>query len=1178
MPENRQPGKLAVILHADIAGSTTLVQQDEHLAHERIQDTFRRFSNFIAQYQGQVRELRGDALLAEFDRASDAVSVALAFQESQAEYISQLNDNILPRVRVGIAMGEVVIADNTVTGEGVVLAQRIEQLAEPGGLCITGAINEALPTRLPFDQKNLGERQVKGFDQPVRVYRVTLKIGEVVPPPEKTQKRKTSNVLGISAAVATTVLIIAGAIAFWFQPWQPEEDPASIERMTFPLPDKPSVAVLPFDNLSGDADDDTLVDGFTETIIGTLARVPNLFVIARNSTFTYKGKPVKIQQVAEDLGVQYVLEGSIQRSGDQIRITAQLIDALSGRHIWADRYDREITDIFTLQDEITLSILRELQIVLTENRETAIRVDSETSNLEAYISFWKATSLYRNFNRNDNIRARELLEEVLTLDPAFVRAVALAGWTHQMDARFSWSQSSEESYQLAASTAQKAFDLDPEHPSVHALLSGVYLSQRDFDKAIEAGQKSIDLAPSSSLFYANTAIATYYAGDFEKTVALTKEAMRLSPFYPAWYLYRIGVAYRMLGRYEEALEALKSFYGRLPKPNLAVLTALAATYSEMGNLDEARAVIKETMDLYPNASLEQAEKMHYFKNPDHIKQILDALSRAGLPEHPPLELPDKPSIAILPFTNMSDDPRQEYFVDGMTEDLITDLSKLSGLFVIARNSSFTYKGKTADVKNVARDLGVRYVMEGSVRRVENQVRINAQLIDATTGEHIWAERYDGTLENIFSLQDHVTEQIVSALAINLTDVEQANEKTVETNKPKAYDAFLQGWDHYRQGTPDGLKKSIAYLEQATKLDPYYSRAYAALAAVYWRIYSNRWYEQVLGVGYSFPAMEKAREYLKEAKKSPTPLAHQVAAEISAHLDEGSERVIAPNEAKHAIALDPNDPVSHLAMAMALLKWGKAAEAEQRVRQAMRLDPLYPTSYLVLLAWTQFAMGEYVDAVATLERVVDLDAANHRTYIYLAATYGHLGRQVDANMALDKANELRAKAGWGPYTLASVDELEWIGDSTLFKEGLRKAGVASGSDDWSRLVKTVLIEETGASRIEVEGATTIDVEKAKTLHDQNVPFIDVSKPWYQEHIPGSHFLMIWFTGRDTEFNEVRLARIAERSQPLVIYSSGLERRAANACAMAVTWGFQHVYYFENGLQKWKAAGYTVARGN
>jgi adenylate cyclase len=253
MPQNRRPGKLAVILHADVAGSTALVQQDEHLAHERIQDAFGRFSDIIAQYHGRVRELRGDALLAEFERASDAVGAALNFQQLHSEHLNQLRDDMRPALRIGVSLGEVVFADDTVTGAGVVLAQRIEQLATPGGLCITAAIHEALPNRMPVDQENLGEQELKGFAEPVRVYRAELKPGESISPPEESREAKSSlinwRVVSVIAAIA---VVISGGVLTWLKPWDIREDPASVERAVLPLPDKPSVAVLPFDNLSDD--------------------------------------------------------------------------------------------------------------------------------------------------------------------------------------------------------------------------------------------------------------------------------------------------------------------------------------------------------------------------------------------------------------------------------------------------------------------------------------------------------------------------------------------------------------------------------------------------------------------------------------------------------------------------------------------------------------------------------------------------------------------------------------------------------------------------------------------------------------------------------------------------------------------------------------------------------------
>ena len=395
MAENRLSGKLAVILHADVADSTALVQQDEQLAHQRIQDTFHRFGDTISKYHGHVRELRGDALLAEFERASDAVTAALAFQAGQTDHNAQLNDNIQPTVRVGIAMGEVIVADSTVTGAGVVLAQRVEQLADPGGLCITEALHEAIPKRMPFDLENLGEQALKGFDDPVRVYRVKLRPGESIPSPqESSQPKAPLKTQRLIVAVIAIVLVAGGGTAYWLKSRMPQVDTASVERMVFPLPDEPSIAVLPFDNLSGDPEQEYFSDGITNDIITDLSKFSGLFVIASNSTFTYKGKPVKVQQVAEDLGVRYVLEGSVQRLGGQIRINAQLIDATSGRHLWAERYERDSKDLFAVQTEIIEMIVATLAFRVEEvERERVLHKDTESLAAYDYVPA-RAKSLF----------------------------------------------------------------------------------------------------------------------------------------------------------------------------------------------------------------------------------------------------------------------------------------------------------------------------------------------------------------------------------------------------------------------------------------------------------------------------------------------------------------------------------------------------------------------------------------------------------------------------------------------------------------------------------------------------------------------------------------------------------------------------------------------------------------
>ena len=527
-------------------------------------------------------------------------------------------------------------------------------------------------------------------------------------------------------------------------------------------------------------------------------------------------------------------------------------------------------------------------------------------------------------------------------------------------------------------------------------------------------------------------------------------------------------------------------------------------------------------------------------------------------------LPDRPSIAVLPFTNMSGDPEQEYFVDGMTEDLITDLSKVSGLFVIARNSTFSYKGRQVKVRQVAEELGVRYILEGSVRRLGDQVRINAQLIDATTGGHLWAERYDGTLENVFALQDQVTQQIVVALAVSLTDQDQTQVGQNETNNPEAYDAFLQGWNYYRRGTPDDFAKAIPYFKQAVQLDPNYGRAYSALAAVYWYSMWSGWtWSLALGMDQASVFYEK---YLRAAKKDPSALTYQVASEHAAARRRKPDRAL--SEAERAIALDANSPAGYLAMANALLKAGRPAEALENVRTAMRLDPHYPASYLTRLAQAQFALGRYQDAAATLEQAAKRNPEDDWTYVYLAAAYGHLGREEDAMAAVRKADALRAKLGWGPLTLQTLRQsrfFRWTGDMTSLREGLVNAGVSVGRADWVALVSTVT---TG---FEVEGATTIDVVTAKAMHDRGVPFVDVDQRWMQGHIPGAYYLRMGYG----EFSEVRFSTIIRKDQEFVVYGFGGTRRtAASASARVVTWGFEKVYFFREGIEGWISAGFPV----
>ena len=399
-------------------------------------------------------------------------------------------------------------------------------------------------------------------------------------------------------------------------------------------------------------------------------------------------------------------------------------------------------------------------------------------------------------------------------------------------------------------------------------------------------------------------------------------------------------------------------------------------------------------------------------------------------------LPDKPSIAVLPFENMSDDPKQEYFSDGITDDVITDLSKISGLFVIARNSTFTYKGKPVKVQQVAEDLGVRYVLEGSVRKAGEKVRINAQLIDATTGHHLWAERYDGSLGDIFALQDRFTQKIVSALAVKLTGDDQSLLARKDTASVEAYDAYLRGWELMRRDTRDDLVKAVSSFKKAVELDPGFSRAHTALSLAYKHTMATGW---DVDLGW-FDASSLAQKHLEIATKNPTPLVHREASGKYLFKRQYKEAI---TEAERALALNPNDPESQVAMGRALVFAGRSAEAMDYIKMAIRLNPNYPDRYVSYLGIAQYLLEQYEDAAVSLERAQRLgsDKVSPFGYVWLGATYAQLGRDEEAAKVLGDYFKRRHHYGglgilfiFGYWPLKDSRDLEHFGD------GLIKAGV------------------------------------------------------------------------------------------------------------------------------------------
>jgi TolB-like protein len=441
--------------------------------------------------------------------------------------------------------------------------------------------------------------------------------------------------------------------------------------------------------------------------------------------------------------------------------------------------------------------------------------------------------------------------------------------THFIDARMAWTKSQAESLKLAVEFTKKALTLNPEDSFAHSLQGSIYLFQRQYDKAIAEGQRAISIDPNFADGYAILSQTMCYSGRFEEALALIKTAMRLCPIPRVFYPLTLGRAYLDLERYEKAIPAFKQLQERCRRgecPPQIASVFIIVSYMGLGREEEARAEAEELLKLKPDFSLDGLRKTQPYKDPAHLESWLRALRKAGIPEKPPLPPPDKPSIAVLPFDNLNRDPKQDYFVDGITDDLITDLSKISGLFVIARSSVFRYKGKPVDVKKVSRELGVKHVLEGSVRKAGNQVRINAKLIEASTGGHLWAERYDGKMDDVFALQDEITTKIVKALAVELTPGEQEQVAKKETENITAYDSFLKARAHYLRYTPEDFAKALSHFENTIETDPNYRRAYFFMALIYSKAskLGKRWLD-ALDLRNAQVADGQAKKYLELSK-------------------------------------------------------------------------------------------------------------------------------------------------------------------------------------------------------------------------------------------------------------------------------------------------------------------------
>ena len=622
--------KLIAVFVTDVAGYSRLMGDDPDATVRTLTAYRAVFASHIERFQGRLVNAPGDSILAEFSSVVDAVSCAVDIQQELAERNAGLPEHRRMHFRIGVNLGDVLVKAGELFGDGVNIAARLEALADPGGVCISRTVFDQVDSRLSLAYEYLGEHRVKNIAKPVRAYRILSKPTATAHIAVGANEAMAINRRKIALAVAVVFLVATGGYLAWNgyknSVLAPVE-PASSEGAGLPLPARPSIAVLPFTNMSGDPDQEYFSDGITEDIITDLSRVRGLFVIARNSTFTYKGKAVKAQQIGRELGVRFMLEGSVRKSGKQLRITAQLIDATTGNHLWAERYDRLLEDVFAVQDEISRKIVTALEVKLTEkDKERSQYIPS--GNIAAYDLYLRGLELKARYSPESNLQAREKFSQAIELDPKYAAAYKEKGYTYFIDWALQWN-TDPAGLEKVHDLARKCIDLNSSVSGCHSLMSGYRLWKMRHDQAIEAARKAVALNPNDAGSRSALAEALVFSGRPDEGLAEIKLAKRLDPYYPFFFLWTQAHAYYMLREYDEAIGAFERVLTRNPN-FMPANYFLAALYAELGKGELAEPYLAKIRGFEHRAAyIQQDEPILPYKREADLERLRKAFRKLG---------------------------------------------------------------------------------------------------------------------------------------------------------------------------------------------------------------------------------------------------------------------------------------------------------------------------------------------------------------------------------------------------------------------------------------------------------------------------------------------------------------------------------------------------------------------
>jgi adenylate cyclase len=638
MAQDQFKRKLTTIFSADVAGYSRLMGEDEAATVKTLEHHKAIMAELIRQHRGHVVDSPGDNLLAEFTSVVDAVQCAVATQKELQARNTELPEHRRMQFRIGVNLGDVIEEESRIYGDGVNIAARLESLADPGGICISKTSFDQIETKLPFGYTYLGEQMVKNISKPVGAYKVLMepRVTTVQGLGATSHKAKRRRTREIAFACAASLLVAIGAVAFWqfaVQKAPPPQDRLDLRKVAFPVPGKASLAVLPFQNMTGDPQQEYFSEGIAEQIITGLSQSPDIYVAARTSSFAYKGKSMTAQQIADQLGVRYLLEGSVQRDADRVRINVQLIDGRNGNHIWAKHYDHPFEDLFALQDRITMEVMEISNVKLTAevsgtNLSSRLK-HYRPSNLKAYEVWLKGVHHFFQRTRQDSIAARQLFEEAINLDPDFAAAYRNLGFAYLDEIWFRITKSSEKSIELAEQAAQKIMTLAPDQPPPYGLLSMINLVKKDSDNAILYGEKAVELNPNDNSHYFSLGLALYFAGRYEEAIQSLETALRLAPLRPLHLVNNLAWSYLGNKQHDKAILLWSEVIERNPD-HLFAYKGLTAAYEFSGNHEKTCWASENVMRVNPKFSIAIEEEMSQLRDEPFKNRLLDAYRIAGL--------------------------------------------------------------------------------------------------------------------------------------------------------------------------------------------------------------------------------------------------------------------------------------------------------------------------------------------------------------------------------------------------------------------------------------------------------------------------------------------------------------------------------------------------------------------